>query len=341
MKPNYYVIIKFFIITLVITMTVYFGFALSLVYFGRFPQTGNSLNFTPQTVIDYTDLPNVQYFQARDNAELAYRLYPSSNPKITILFHGSGANGKSLHALAKYLSQENISTVYTLDMRGHGQSTTPRGDLTYENQLEDDVADFIALLKQDNPNAYIILGGHSSGGGFALRFAGGEYSTEVKAVFTLAPMLHPTAPSTKASLNIWAQVNSQRIIGLAMLNRVGIEYFNHLPTLQFNLPSDNTDLVSAYSYVMMNGYATRRSGLSKPDYKKDLTVNFKNFNQPLLVLGGDKDEVFDTDQYAATLEPYVKSLVVKKMTDTSHLSILSDQAAFEELTDWLDTLDVE
>jgi len=59
------------------------------------------------------------------------------------------------------------------NMRGHYQSGRHRVDVDYIGQMEDDMADLIRHLREQRLNGPITLGGHSSGGGFAIRFAGG------------------------------------------------------------------------------------------------------------------------------------------------------------------------
>jgi alpha-beta hydrolase superfamily lysophospholipase len=53
-------------------------------------------------------------------------------------------------------------------LRGHHNSGRS-GDIDYIGQLEDDLADFVAVLRPLHPNASFTLIGFSSGGGFVLR----------------------------------------------------------------------------------------------------------------------------------------------------------------------------
>jgi non-heme chloroperoxidase len=47
-------------------------------------------------------------------------------------------------------------TAYALDVRGHGASGR-RGDIDYIGQLDDDLADFMAQIRADHPNAACAL----------------------------------------------------------------------------------------------------------------------------------------------------------------------------------------
>ena len=88
-----------------------------------------------------------------------------------------------------------MAQVYTPDLRGHGINPIKRGDINYINQLEDDLADFVSIIKKKHPNSTLIIGGHSSGGGLAIRFAGSQYNKSVDAYLLLSPYLEHDAPT--------------------------------------------------------------------------------------------------------------------------------------------------
>ncbi len=133
------------------------------------PPELNSISQTARSV-DRSTMPALERFSARDGTELAYRHYPArgqATGKIAILVHGSSGSSAAVHALADALAARGVET-YAPDIRGHGGSGT-RGDIAYLGQLEDDMADFVAVVRKTSPDAPITLLGHSAGGGFALR----------------------------------------------------------------------------------------------------------------------------------------------------------------------------
>lgn len=121
---------------------------------------------------------------------------------MTILLHGSGWHSRYFLPLAGFISSEGLSQVYTPDLRGHGHSPERRGDVDYIGQLEDDLLDFIAMIPKDNPKAMLILGGHSSVGGLAVRFAGSKYG---HAYLLLSPYLQYNAPTVRHNSGGWAR----------------------------------------------------------------------------------------------------------------------------------------
>jgi alpha-beta hydrolase superfamily lysophospholipase len=100
-----------------------------------------------------------------------------------------------MHALARRLSAAG-NTVYALDMRGHGASS-PGGDIGYVGQMDDDMVDCVAFIRRAHPAARLTLLGFSSGGGFALRIAGGPYGSLFDRYVLLAPYLRYDAPTVR------------------------------------------------------------------------------------------------------------------------------------------------
>src|SRR5258707_15023624 len=103
-------------------------------------------------------------FQARDGTGLAYRHYPARPAavgRVAILVHGSSGSSASIHALADALAARGVET-FAVDVRGHGASGA-RGDIGYGGQREDDLADFVAVVRKTNPGAPLGLIGHSAG----------------------------------------------------------------------------------------------------------------------------------------------------------------------------------
>src|SRR5262245_33287255 len=98
--------------------------------------------------VDRSTMPALQRFSARDGTELAYRHYPARGPssgRIAILVHGSSGSSVAVHALGDALAGRGVAT-WVPDIRGHGGSGT-RGDIGYVGQLEDDLADLVALVQ--------------------------------------------------------------------------------------------------------------------------------------------------------------------------------------------------
>lgn len=229
----------------------------------------DSLDLSEATGVDYSDLPSSLSFTARDGSELAYRRYESARQtnRILILVHGSAWHGMQFHAMAGELAARGVATVIAPDMRGHGAKPARRGDVDHSDQLEDDMSDLIDYLSQGVSEPEIILGGHSSGGGFVVCFAGGAHAAKADAFILLAPFLKYNAPTTRENSGGWARPATRRIIGLAMLNMVGITALNHLEVIGFAMPQ--FVLSSPYGYTATRRYTYRMTSAFAPraDYE--------------------------------------------------------------------------
>ncbi|NRA53098.1 MAG: alpha/beta fold hydrolase [Gammaproteobacteria bacterium] len=190
-----------------ITVAIYLTIATVLILAGK-PKapdvTQSGINIS-EMFFDYSGLPQLQSYVARDQTRLTYRHYPATSDKIVILIHGSGWHSQQFLPLANFISSQGLAQVYTPDLRGHGASPKRRGDIDYIGQFEHDLADFIGVIKQEHPNAMLVIGGHSSGGGLAIRFAGGEYGALADAYVLLAPFVYYNAPTTRPNAGGWAQ----------------------------------------------------------------------------------------------------------------------------------------
>ncbi len=317
-------------IFLIISIMNYFIIASVLILIGK-PKKPSSdqtrLSFT-DLFIDYSELPKLQNYTVRDGTLLAYRHYPAESNKVLILLHGSGWHSQYFLPLAGFIASQGIAQVYTPDLRGHGHSPQKRGDVHYIGQLEDDLTDLIAVIKKDNPNSMLIVGGHASGGGLAIRFAGSRYGQQADAYLLLAPWLQYNAPTRRPDTGRWARPYTFRIIGLSMLNNVGIRFFNDLTVIEFNIPKearDGTETLS-YSYRLNKSYAPR-------NYKKDLSA----ITQPLLVVVGTADKVFFADKYEPVISQYT-DVQVKLLQGLTHMGVVVSVITRPVIGEWLSGL---
>jgi pimeloyl-ACP methyl ester carboxylesterase len=268
--------------------------------------------------IDLSDLPPLSHFPARDGIQLAYRAYPATPDRIAILIHGSSGSSVSMHAMGRALSRSGV-TAFALDIRGHGASGV-RGDIGYIGQLEDDLADFVAYLRKTYPQAPITLIGHSSGGGFALRVAGGRMSQLFSQYILTSPYLHYNAPTNRARNGGWAKPFIPRIIALSILHRLGIDWFSGLPVIAFALP-ENAPGTRTYSFRLFSNFRPHE------DYLGD----FSRSKAPITVLVGQNDEIFVAANYESALESVKEHVRIEIIPGLGHMAMVTDPAALNEI----------
>lgn len=282
----------------------------------------------PFAGVDYSDLPPLLTYAARDGVKLGYRVYDGGGAQVAVLVHGSSDDGTGVHVLAKAL-RDTGATVYVPVVRGHG-GFGRSGDLDYIGQLEDDLADLSALDRPLHPNASHTLIGFSSGGGFVLRAITGPDEKLFDRFILISPVLPPEAPTVRPGTGGWVSVALPRIIALAILNQVGIKWFNGLPAIALATSPKATHLTSVYSFRMIVDFAAPRG---------DFLAGLRATAKPAALLVGSADELF----YAERFEPLFKAvrpdLKFTMVPDVGHIGmtvapagIAAVRTAFVDLT---------
>ncbi|GGK03721.1 alpha/beta hydrolase [Lentibacillus kapialis] len=325
-------------ITLVLIPIIYLGigFGLALLSPVDTPDPDReNLKFTDLKTASSENLPEEKTFEAKDGQQLTYRYYSSRSRQdgsdqktILVLIHGSGYHSTYLWSLASNLADKQIADVYTPDMRGHGEHVDRRGDVDYVGQLENDLEDFLRIIKQKHPQSRIILGGHSSGGGLVIRYAGGQNKNLADGYLLLAPYVHRKAP-TNAVDSGWANPDVPRIVGLQMLNNVHITFLNHLPVISFNMPGNMRDSTETLKY----SYRMQYSMVPHDDYKHDL----KQIHPPALLVVGSEDHSFDSKAYKSLFGKY-SGADVSVVDGLSHFGIVTDKKSQSLIADWIQSL---
>jgi alpha-beta hydrolase superfamily lysophospholipase len=270
---------------------------------------------TSARAVDRSTMPPLSRFSARDGTELAYRHYPArgtSSGKIAILVHGSSGSSVAVHALADALAARGVET-YAPDIRGHGGSGS-RGDVGFIGQLENDMEDFVALVRKTSPSEPLTLLGHSAGGGFVLRVASSRIQDLFARTVLLAPYLGYDAPTSRADAGGWASPDIPRIVGLRVLEKLGIDCCDGLPALAFAVPPKSANILTpTYTYRLMHNFATR-------SYTGDLAAA----HHPITLIAGADDELMHADKYAGAVHAAAPSVEVKLIDGVNHMGIVGD-----------------
>lgn len=198
------------------------------------------------------------------------------------------------------------------DIRGHGGSGT-RGDIGYLGQLEDDLADLVALVRKSAPSEPLTLLGHSAGGGFALRVAGSPLQDQFARTVLLAPYLGYDAPTNRPKSGGWVSADIPRLLALSMMHRAGVDCCEALPVLAFAVPANSERfLAKTYSFRLMRNFATH-------GYK----VDFAAASRPVTLIAGADDELMLADKYEDAVRAVAPSTDVRLIEGVNHMAIVS------------------
>ncbi|MFT7596923.1 MAG: hypothetical protein ACI8R4_004265, partial [Paracoccaceae bacterium] len=126
---------------------------------------------------------------------------------------------------------------------------------------------------------------------------------------------------------------TRRIIGLTMLNAVGITALNHLTVITFDMPRVVLDgplgdtATTAYSYRLNTSYAPRR------DYLKDIAALPR-----FLLVAGQEDEAFVAEGYAPLMQQVTDKGQYLLVPGQGHLGIVDAPKTATALQDFIDAL---
>jgi non-heme chloroperoxidase len=272
-------------------------------------------------------------YEARDGQALPLRVYSADGAKrALILLHGIAVNGDYFHEMASYLAQRGTARVYVPDLRAHGHGSEPVADVDYIGQLEDDVADLVAHVRRDMPEARVFIGGHSAGGGLTLRIAASSMDG-VDGYLLLAPALDRDAPTHRERAGGLVDVRLPRLVTLSVLDRVGIRALHGLEVLRVNWPEryHGDHLTLRYTLRYTRSYLP-----------SDHAAAFSAVEAPLLLVAGDADAIFRGDRYAGVVEAYAPHGDVVTTPGLGHFEgLLSNPEMFEVYADWLESHDAD
>jgi non-heme chloroperoxidase len=319
--------VKGVIIAVVVFIVVFAVGTAGLLIFGttEAPKPLASIS-KPFAAIDYTGLPALERYAARDGASLSYRSYAAGDKEVVVLVHGSAGSSADMHAMAKAIQVAGI-TVYVPDLRGHGDNR-PHGDIGYVGQLDDDMTDFLKVVQPHHPGAKWTLVGFSSGGGFALRIAAEPLGHSFDRYVLLSPFPVYTAPTVRTANSepggqangeaaVWSTACAGRIFGLVLLDNFGIHLFDGLPVLYFAVPPDVPSVTAAYSWRMLLNFQSRQ------DYAADIRA----VSKPMQVFVGGKNELFFADKFEPVFDADRKDIPVKILPEFNHVDMVTKSQA--------------
>jgi alpha-beta hydrolase superfamily lysophospholipase len=267
-------------------------------------------------------------FAMRDGAKLRALEFPSPHAATTVvLVHGVLSTSRAMAVLASRLRNDAGVNVLALDLRGHGASDGRPGDVAYVGQYEDDIADVVSAIKRSKPVQRIVLAGYSMGGGIVLRYSDRKLAS-VDGYLLFAPHIGQGSPTTRnepvdpaTAADSPMKVHIPRTIGLAMLDSVGIEWWNDKPTLLFNVAAAAP--LQHYSFRAM-------VGTTPSNHRAALEADAV----PLLAIVGSNDDAFHVDRFPEVIRLH-RNGALHMVKGATHYTLMYSQTAAQLAGDWI------
>ena len=242
-------------------------------------------------------------FVTADNAVLPMRVWPANpNPvrAVLVAVHGFNDYSNAFAELGSYLSHHHHITSYAYDQRGFGGSEKPgswAGTETYVNDLRD----FCQQIKARHPNTPLYVLGESMGGALAMVAFAGDTPPLADGVILSAPAVwsRPTMPWYQRT----ALFLAARLIPWASFTGKGIKV----------TPSDNRDMLIALNRDPLVIKATKVGAMyGLTNLMDEAMASAVNFQQPALVMIGDRDEIVPNHASALMLSQLPESAQVQQ-----------------------------
>jgi pimeloyl-ACP methyl ester carboxylesterase len=274
-------------------------------------------------------------FTMRDGKDLYARHYDAETDVTAILIHGMRDSSLIHNTSCGMIRAAAQAEIFAIDLRGHGESAGRPGDIDYIGQYEDDVSDIVSQVRARKPQGKLILAGHSMGGGIALRYAMKSDPSGVDGYLLFAPHLgfnSPTAnPPKQDSDGEFGEANFKlhfpRLVGLLLLDIIGIDRFNKLPIAFFNTAAESSE--SGLGQYTFRAF----SSVAPPDYRAALMA----VDKPLFVVVGSNDEAFYSEHFQPAVSEYSDGKVLLA-EGLNHSNIMFDEKVVAAVGEWINTL---
>lgn len=323
-------------------LLVYFTLSLALVFWPNSLPFETIHNISSESKLGSIspDTKNGFRFITRDGESLFVKKVGESSHTQIIFLHGIASTHKTVLKTAKLLNSKTGSQVLLPDLRGHGESGGTAFDVAYKGQYEDDLEDLILHLNergnynkprgQSQLDRKILIGGHSMGGGIAMRYALKEHKPDVDGYLLFAPNFGEGPTQKKVggneSHNAPIHFDTKRMIGILMLNSIGVTQLDSLPIMYFNFPPQ----MMAYSYASIMS--------AQPIRPDNTEMALASIKQPLLTIVGSEDEVFVASAYPDFIEQNTVLGETVLVDETDHMGVLYSEDAIDSAARWFNKL---
>ena len=202
-----------------------------------------------------------------------------------MILHGVQSHGGWYHGLGQTLSGLGYEVHFT-DRRGSGANRQDRGHARSMRRLTNDVAEYLTMLRNQEPSVPLGLAGISWGGKLAV-VAASEEPKLVDALALICPGLHP-----RVDVSSWERL------------RIAWAYFTFRPRKTFSIPLSDpalfTDNPDGQAFIARDplGLKVATAGLLVASRWLDSQVAgvWGSIRQPALLMLADQDRIVNNEK---------------------------------------------
>lgn len=208
--------------------------------------------------------------------------------RVVCIVHGIGEYGGRFDRVAEAFRSESIA-VYSMDLRGHGDSIEKKGHCAPRNAVLDDVSELLRYAQKKHPNKKVILYGHSMGGNIVLDYRSrGELNGAVTGYVVSAPWIRLVRPVPKPLYSV-VKLISKVVPSFTISSEVNEELLGNLETVK---PYKTNPMVHnrISALCAVDGFETGmklEAGNNENNHRAD--------SIPTLLMHGNCDRICDVD----------------------------------------------
>jgi alpha-beta hydrolase superfamily lysophospholipase len=268
-------------------------------------------------------------FTASDGAKLALQDWPLAEGLAqrgtVVLVHGLGEHAGRYDPIARRLNAWGF-VVRGYDHWGHGDSDGPRGSLTQNDRLIQDLADVVGSTRQHMPCGLpLIVLGHSMGGLVAASLVG-------RAVHGVDALV-----LSSPALETWLTVVQQFLLAVVPRIAPGLIVGNGLDA---RFLSHDADICEAYGRdPRVHDRISARLGRFLAEGGRDVIARAPRWKVPTLLMYAGSDRLVNPAGSQAFARAAPGDVVTARCFDALYHEIFNEPAndeVFETLRDWLD-----
>ena len=139
--------------------------------------------------------------ESRDGISLNASCWQTTGTPIAAiaLIHGLGEHHMRYEHVARFYTDKGI-TVYSMDLRGHGESEGKRAFSPSREAFEDDIELLLLKIREEYLDLPIILYGHSMGGNLSLDYLVRNQGKEIRGAIITSPWIQLTKKPSGAEI---------------------------------------------------------------------------------------------------------------------------------------------
>jgi alpha-beta hydrolase superfamily lysophospholipase len=252
---------------------------------------------------------------------------PPDDPKaVLFLVHGLAEHSGRYAHVAAFMVARGYA-VYTMDLRGHGESPGLRGYIDRFTVYLDDLHGYLQTVKAAHPDRKVFIIGHSMGGVLSLNFTA-RYQSELAGMITSGA---PLAAGEAVSPAVLA------------LTKVLSTILPRLPVMALDAGTVSRDpaVREAYDNDPLNyrGKIRARLGAEIVALMDGARAGLRTITIPALAMHGGEDSLSDPASLPLIAEQIGSADLTHKLYDGLYHEIFNEPEQDEvlgDVADWLD-----